>query len=160
MDQTEKLETRLKEFEGRLDEVMRGFSRFVGRVQRFTAGNPVGRWVLTNVTTRIAAWAVVRYHLVSIAKPQSGSAVDIAYEWQKLALFMRVPIVIESADDGRVVIIHPECSVGFRPGETKVCTASMNMDHEIVRRLGGRLTTTDTLTAGGKHCRHIVERAT
>jgi len=37
-------------------------------------------------------WAIVRYRLLSIKKPESGSAVDIAREWQKLALFMRVPI--------------------------------------------------------------------
>jgi hypothetical protein len=157
-DDKSRLEQSLRDFDARHDEFIRKFSCWVGRVQRFTGGNPVGRWIMTHVTTRIAAWAIVRYHVLSIARPESGSAIDIALEWQKLALFMRVPIEIESADDNRVVIIHPECSVGFHPGETKVCTASMNMDHEIVHRLGGRLITTDTLTAGCKHCRHIVER--
>ena len=153
----EKLEAALAEFDGRHDEFIRRFSRFVGRVQRTTAGNPVGRWILTNVTTRIVAWAVVKYKLLEMGKPSSGSAVDIALEWQKLALFFRVPVEIESAEDDRVVIIHNECSVGFRPGEERICRASMNMDHEIVRRLGGKLTTTETITSGAKRCRHILE---
>ena len=105
----------------------------------------------------MAAWAIVRLRLLTVEKPASGSAVDIAYEWQKLALFFRVPVEVESANDNRVVIIHPECSVGFQPGEEKVCRASMNMDHEIVRRLGGKLTTTSTISQGADCCRHIVE---
>ena len=157
IEHKERLAAALAEFDARHDEFIRRFSCWVGRVQRFTGGNPVGRFIMRKVTTRLAAWAIVRYRILSIAKPASGSAVDIAAEWQKLALFMRVPIEIESADERRVVLIHPECSVGFKRGEEKVCSASMNMDHEIVRRLGGRLITTETLTAGGGRCRHIVE---
>jgi len=159
IDRKQQLEASLRAFDARHDEYIRRMSVFLGRIQRFTGGNPVGRFVMRKFTTRVAAWLIVRYRLLDIKKPASGSAYDIAVEWQKLALFMRVPIAIESATDDRVVLIHPECSVGFRVGETPVCQASMNMDHEIVRRLGGKLTTTDTLTAGGPHCRHIVERA-
>lgn len=152
----QRLTKALQDFDARHDEFIRKFSHFIGRVQRFTGGNPVGRWVLRNVTTRIAAWAILRFHLLSMEKPASGSALDIAYEWQKLALFMRVPIEIESASDDQVVIIHNECSVGFGPGEDKVCRASMNMDHELVRRMGGRLQTTETISSGAPRCRHIL----
>ncbi len=156
-DKKEQLEKALREFDARHDEFIRRFSHFVGRVQRRTGGNPVGRWILRNITTRLAAWAIVRFKFLTIEKPVSGSAADIAYEWQKLALFMRVPVEIESADDDRVVLIHAECSVGFSPGEEKICDASMNMDHEILKRLGAKLTTTETISRGASRCRHILE---
>jgi len=151
------LEQALKDFDARHDEYLRRLSLLIGRVQRWVGGNPLGRFVLRRFSTRTAAWAVVRFGLLGIAKPKSGSAVDIAYEWQKLAVFFRVPVEIESASPERVVLIHPICTVGFNPGEDKICAASMNLDHEIVRRLGGRLTTTETLASGGRRCRHIVE---
>lgn len=156
-DQKEELELALRQFDARHDEYLRKLSLLVGRMQRLIGSNAVGRFILRRFSTRTAAWAVVRFKLLGIEKPQSGSAVDIALEWQKLAAFFRVPIVIESASPERVVIIHPICTVGFEPGEDKICSASMNLDHEIVRRLGGKLTTTETLASGGKHCRHIVE---
>jgi len=156
-DKKERLERDLEEFERRRDDLLRDFSMWVGRLQRRTAGNPVGRWFLRNVTTRLAAWAIVRFRFLTIEKPESGSMVDVAYQWQKLALFMRVPVEIESAEDDRVVLIHNQCSVGFKPGEEEVCRASMNMDHEILRRMGCKLTTTETISAGGARCRHIIE---
>ena len=36
----------------------------------------------------------------------------------------------------------------------------MNMDMEIIKKLGGKLTVTETILEGAVKCRHIIEKDT
>ena len=112
---------------------------------------------MKNVTTRIAAWAIIRYGMLGIEVPKSGRLADIVYEWQKLARFFRAPVIVESADEEKVILVHPECTMGFGKKHAKLCRASMTMDRRILEKMGARMTILETLPEGAPSCRHIIE---
>jgi uncharacterized membrane protein len=156
MNREKELEKKLKEFDGSHDEWIGKLRLAVGRFQRLVGSTPVGRFMMANVSTRIAGWLLVRFKVLGMEP--GGDAVNIAYNWQKLATFLRIPVEVESADADKVILTHKECTVGFTTKDLKVCQASMNMDKTIVRRLGGKLTVVETLTQGAPRCRHIIEK--
>lgn len=136
---------------------MRRLALWIGRRQQRWANNFVGRFFIRRVTTPLLAWAVVRYHLLGIGKEAPTSAPNIVLQWLRLAKFFHAPVEVESAGAGLVVVCHHECTMGFKPGQGKLCRSSMNMDVQIVRRLGGKMTVEHTLAEGADHCRHVIE---
>lgn len=146
----------LKAFERERGAQLRAVSLWIGGLQKRFSDNPIGRWVLRHVTTRMLAWAIVRFRFFGI-KP-GKNALDVAYEWLKLATFFGAPYEIESATPQEVVVLHPECTMGFQPfRHERLCRASMTLDHEIVRRLGGRFTIKAAISSGAIRCRHVIE---
>jgi len=157
-NQREELVARLKQFEAEHNFWVKKTRHALGRLILRIGGNPVSRFIIRNFTTRVLAYLVVRYGALGIEK--GGDAMNITYNWQKLAMFLQIPVHIEEADPDRVVMVHKECTMGFEPSERadKVCRATMNMDQRIIRRLGGKITILHTISGGAGECRYIIER--
>lgn len=157
-NRSEELETRLKQFEGEHNFWLKRTRHALGRLILRIGGNPVSRFIIANFTTRILAWLVVRFGALGMEK--GGDAMEITYNWQKLAMFLQIPVHIEEANPDRVMMVHRECTMGFEasPRADKVCRATMNMDHRIIRRLGGKITVLHTISGGAGECRYIIER--
>ncbi|MCL4386087.1 MAG: hypothetical protein M1326_07225 [Cyanobacteria bacterium] len=156
-NKTEELNKMLENFDNHHTEWLRRFAFFMGRRAR-KLNNPVGRWIIKNITTRLFAHLILKYHLLDIRKKKNMSLIDIALEWLKPSIFFKIPTIIESATDERVVVLRPECTIGLNePSCAKLCRASMNMDMIIIDKLGGKLTVTETILEGAKYCRHIIE---
>lgn len=141
------------------DRWLRRIMFFFGRRLR-AMNNPAGRFIVSKITTRFMAWLIVEKHLFGVDRAECKTVHDIALNWLKLSIFFRIPTVVGEATEDKVVILRPECTVGFSdPKDCRICRASMNMDLAIVRRLGGKLTVTETILEGAPMCRHILEKA-
>lgn len=159
-DKKNELEKHIQEYDGQHDQWLRRIMFFLGRRQA-KLNNVIGRWLVKNITTKFAAWAVIKFKLFGVERKENMSLLDIALNWLKPSIFFRIPTEIESATEERVVVLRPECTVGFcKPGHQKICRASMNMDMQIIKKLGGKLTVTETILEGAKKCRHIIEKDT
>lgn len=159
MDKKEELFSRIREYENRHNEFLRRFTLFLGRRLK-KMNNPVGRFVVAKITTKLLAFLIVRYKLFEVEKKDNPSVVEIALNWLKPSIFFRIPYEIEEVSENRVVILRPECTMGLdSPKYQKLCRASMNMDIEIIKKLGGKLTVTETILEGAKSCKHIIEKA-
>jgi len=163
MDQTpdrkEELIEKLKNFDSEHDFWLKRIRLMIGRLVMRVGGNPISRWMIANVTTQILAFLIVRFKALGIEKGKD--ALDIAYNWQKLAAFLRIPLEVESASSERVVLVHHECTMGLEPCEraNKVCQSTMNMDKALIRRLGGKISVLHTIAGGAGECRYIIEKA-
>lgn len=157
-DRAEELKRMIEQFDAEHDQWVKRIRLAIGRFLSRIGRNPLGRFIIANFTTRLAAYLIVRFRILGIEK--GGDMIDVAYQWHKLGTFLKVPAEVESATPDRVVITHSECTMGFTTRDAKVCRASMNMDREIIRQLGGKLTVEQTIAAGAPKCRHIIERAT
>ena len=158
-DRTDELNRMIAEFDAGHDEWLRRGTLAVGRFQMRHTNNRVGRFLMANVTSRLLARLIVGKGLFGIEDRRRDDLVEIAMEWLKLSIFLRIPTEVAEASDERVVVLRPECTIGLEGPEcAPLCRASMNMDMEIVRRLGGRLVVTETILEGAPRCRHIVTR--
>ncbi|MBI2061161.1 MAG: hypothetical protein HYT87_15585 [Nitrospirae bacterium] len=151
------LEKDLADFEATRGEWMRRIALNIGKLQQRFGNNAVGRFVLKHFTTRIIAGMIVRLRVLGVGTTAPQSARDLVYDWLKLAKFFHAPVEVQSMTPHQVVVCHHECTMGFRPGQGKLCRASMNMDVQIIRRLGGKMTIEHTLAEGADHCRHVIE---
>ena len=153
------MERMISEYDARHDEWLRRLMFFSGRRLK-KMNNPFGRFIVARITTRIMAYLIVEKGLFGVDKNKCDTAMDIALNWLKMSIFLRIPTVIGEVTNDKVEILRPECTVGFsEPKDCKICRASMNMDLEIARRLGGKLTVTETILEGAPMCRHILEKA-
>jgi len=117
-----------------------GLGDAIGRVQMRFLDNPVSRWITRHVVTEVAAFLIVSLGLFGVRKPRRGArtAAAIALEWQKVAAGMKIDTLVESATAEQAIVVHARCTMGYQDGAHRcLCDASMNMDHQIVRRLGG-----------------------
>jgi len=137
-----------------------GLGDAIGRVQMRFLDNPVSRWITRHVVTEVAAFLIVSLGLFGVRKPRRGArtAAAIALEWQKVAAGMKIDTLVESATAEQAIVVHARCTMGYQDGAHRcLCDASMNMDHQIVRRLGGELETLHRRLDGGEElCRHLV----
>lgn len=156
--QKEELNDKIKEYDTKHNEYLRRFMLFLGRRQK-ALNNPIGRLIVAKITTRLLAYLIVRFKLFGVEKKENPALIDIALDWLKPSIFFRIPYEIEEVSEKRIIILRPECTVGFdEPKHSKICRASMNMDIEIIKKLGGKLTVTETILEGSEKCRHIIEK--
>jgi len=158
VERKDELVQKLKQFDTEHDFWLKSIRHAIGRLVMRVGGNPVSRWMIANVTTRILAFLVVRFRALGIEKGKD--ALDIAYNWQKLAAFLRIPLEVESASSERVVLVHHECTMGLEPCEraNKVCRSTMNMDKALIKRLDGKISVLSTIAGGAGECRYIIEK--
>ena len=148
----------IEEYDQTHDQWLRRIMFFFGRRLR-SMNNPVGRLIVANITTRLIAYIIVKYKLFGVEKKENMSLEEITLNWLKMSIFFRIPTEVGSVTTERVEILRPECTVGFNDAKLRrICRASMNMDMEIIRRLGGKLTVTGTILEGAPKCRHIIEK--
>lgn len=158
MNKKEELNKKIQEYEDLHNDYLRRAMLFFGRRLK-KMNNPVGRFIVSKITTRLAAYLIVRFKLFGVEKKGNPKLLDIALNWLKPSIFFRIPYEIEEATEERIIILRPECTVGFDESKySKICRASMNMDIEIIKKLGGKLTVTETILEGAKRCRHIIEK--
>jgi hypothetical protein len=158
VDKKEELINKIKEYDEKHNEYLRRFMLFLGRRQK-ALNNPIGRFIVAKITTKLLAYFIVKFKLFGVEKKENPTLIDIALNWLKPSIFFRIPYEIEEVSEERIVILRPECTVGFdKPEHSKICRASMNMDIEIIKKLGGKLTVTETILEGAKSCRHIIEK--
>ena len=160
MDNTkERLMEQINEYDARRGDMMRNATMFFGKRLR-SMDNPVGRFFIANVSTKTMAHLIVRLGLFGVEKRPGMTLDEIALNLLKPSLFFNIPYELGEVSADSIEILRPECTVGFdEPGLCKVCRASMNMDMEIMRLLGGKLTVTETILEGAEKCRHIIEKA-
>lgn len=159
LDRTEELRRYIEDFDRTHDRWLRKAAFFVGRFQERFSNNPLGRFVLVKITTKLLAYLIVEKELFGVEKGEKSDLLEIALNWLKPSIFLRIPTEVAEAGDERVVILRPECTVGFKDHScARLCRASMNMDMEIVRRLGGKLVVTETILEGAPNCRHIITK--
>lgn len=157
-DKKEELNRKIKEYDARYGEYLRRAMLFLGRRLK-KMNNPIGRFIVAKITTRLLAYLIVKFKLFGVEKKGNPALIDITLDWLKPSIFFRIPYEIEEATEKRIIILRPECTVGFdEPKYSKICRASMNMDIEIIKKLGGKLTVTETILEGAKKCRHIIEK--
>lgn len=129
-----------------------------GRLKKMN--NPVGRFVVSKITTRLSASAIVGLKLFGVERKKDMPLEEIALNWLKPSLYFNIPTEVGEVTEDRIIILRPECTVGFdEPEHSKMCRASMNMDMAIIKKLGGKLTVTETILEGAQKCRHIIEKA-
>ncbi|MEW5946195.1 MAG: hypothetical protein AB1742_08360 [bacterium] len=158
-DMKTRLEKMIGGYDAEHDRILRRAMFFFGRRLR-TMNNPLGRFIVSKVTTRLLASAIVKWKLFGVEKRDGMSLEEITLNWLKPSIFFRIPTEIGAVSDDRIEVLRPECTVGFdEPALCLICRASMNMDMEIVRRLGGKLTVTETILEGAPKCRHVIEKA-
>lgn len=154
----EELNKKIKEYEDLHNDYLRRAMFFFGRRLK-KMNNPIGRFIVSKITTRLAAYLIVKFKLFGVEKKENMNLSDIALNWLKLSIFLRIPYEIEEATEERIIILRPECTVGLDdPQYAKICRASMNMDLALTKYLGGKLTVTETIPEGAKKCRHIIEK--
>lgn len=154
----EDLIQKIEEYDKRHDELLRRMMFFFGdRLKKMN--HPIGRFIVANITTRLLAYLIVKFKLFGVEKKDNMSLEEITLNWLKLSIFLRMPTEVGEVRKERVEILRPECTVGLDdPKYRRVCRASMNLDLAIVRRLGGKLTVTETILEGAPKCRHIIEK--
>lgn len=159
MDPRESLISKVGEYTGERDDMLRRTMFFFGNRLK-AMDNPAGRFLVSNISTRFMGYMIVRGKLFGVEKKPDMTLEEIALAWLKPSLFFNIPTEIGEVTEDRIEILRPECTVGFdNPAQRRICRASMNMDMEIIRRLGGRLTVTETILEGAQKCRHILEKA-
>ena len=155
---SQKMERLLADYDRTHDEALRRVMLSFGKRLR-KMNNPVGRFLVANVSTRLMAALIVNLKLFGVEKKDGMTVEEIALNWLKPSVFFRIPGEVGEVTEDRVEYLRPECTVGFSdPEDCKICRASMNMDMEIIRRLGGKLTVTETILEGAPKCRHIIEK--
>lgn len=158
MDKKEELNNKINEYDRIHSEYLRKAMFFFGRKLK-KLNNPLGRFIVAKITTRLLAYLIVKFKLFGVEKKENAELIDIALNWLKPSIFFRIPYEIEEVSNERIVILRSECTVGLDdPKYSKICRASMNMDIEIIKKLGGKLTVTETILEGAKSCRHIIEK--
>jgi hypothetical protein len=155
----ERFERMIKEYEQSRKLLPEKYRFFFG--ERLKAmDNPVGRKIVADVSTKAMASLIVNFKLFGVEKRPGMSIEEIALNWLKPSIVFRIPAEVGEVSEDSVEIFRPECTVGFKdPKLCKICRASMNMDMEIVRLLGGKLTVTETILEGAQRCRHIIVKA-
>jgi hypothetical protein len=149
----------MDDFDATHNQWLRKIIFFFGRRLK-KMNNPIGRFIVSKITTQFSAYMIVEKQLFGVDKSQNETVHDIALNWLKLSIFFRIPTIVGEVTENSVEILRPECTVGFKePTDCKICRASMNMDLAIVRRLGGKLTVTGTILEGAPMCRHIIVKA-
>lgn len=158
-DRTEELKAMLAVFDSRHEELLRKGAFWIGRRQMKVANNALGMFVMKNYTSKLLAYLIVEKQLFGVKKGRKDDLLEIALNWLAPSIWARMPTEIGEAGDERVVVYRTECTVGFKGPEcAQLCRASMNMDMEIVRRLGGRLEVTETILEGAPKCKHILTK--
>lgn len=158
-DRRERLARMMREYDGTHDEWLRRLMFFFGRRLK-KMNHPVGRFLVSNVTTKLSARAIVKWGLFGVEARPDMTVEEMALNWMKMSLFFRIPTELGEVTEDHVIVLRPECTVGFKdPEDCKICRASMNMDMEMMRLLGGKLTVTETILEGAHKCRHILEKA-
>ncbi len=139
----------------RWDQLRKGFFRF-GSVSRLLGRLPLLGNLLVGTAGRLVSRMTVRNAFWGINPRPLRRPEAIANEYLKFAegIGLEIDYQHSSAGEDAALVCVSHCSAGvFKEFPRRVCRAMNEMDHEIVRLLGGVLETTQTIAATGRSCR-------
>jgi hypothetical protein len=135
-------------------ELLEGYLRF-GRLSRHLGRIPLIGNRLVRLVSRLVGQMVVRNRFWDISPELPTDLVGLANEYIKFAEGIGLEIDYDKSCTGKdeVAIYVSKCSAGVKVGYPKgTCYAMNEMDREVIRLLGGRLQTTQTIADNGQHC--------
>ncbi len=117
---------------------------------------PLGCWLLS-LNFRAYADMLVRQGLYEVKKQTDH--VEAAKEYLKVLDLFDFKVVVSEKDDRKIEVKILECPVGYGyTDDLRVCKATMEFDHQCIRRLGASSILMETIPGGGKECLiHIVQ---
>ncbi len=105
---------------------------------------------------RLSSFVLVKGRVLGLRADNGGDPVRIVSSWMKFPALMRVPCEVAEAGDDRVVLLWPECPIGYcRAGQASLCRAVMEIDRMTVKRMGGEMTIEETILEGADNCRFV-----
>ena len=128
---------------------MGNIARPFGRLGKF------GCWLLS-LNFKAYANMLVRQGLYEVKK--QTDYVEVAKEYLKILDLFDFKVVVSRIDDHRIEFKILECPIGYgQNDDVGVCKATMDFDHQCIRRLGGNSILKEMIPGGGKECLiHIV----
>ncbi len=160
-DRTEELRERLDRLDDLYEQLWREFNhQKFGKMLRKMASRTSTKWFLEKPLAKLIGYFIAERGLLGTEKGKKNDLIDIAYNWQKVPRFMRMPIELLEASDEKVVFIARECVVGFdNPDrDLQACRSSLCIDIETVRRWGGKLEVTDNILEGCEVCKFEITK--
>lgn len=135
-------------------ELLEGYNR-VGLVNRHIGRLPVVGDRVVQWVSRSIGRMTVRNRFWEISPEACRDLVSIAREYLKFAegIGLRIDYDRCRADEDAVTLYVSHCSAGVQLGYPRgTCYAMNEMDREVIRLLGGRLHTPETIAENGKYC--------
>ncbi len=160
-DRTEELQKKLDGLEELYIQLWREFNhQKFGKMLQKLANRNFTRRLLEGPLAKIISYFIAERGLLGTERGKKDDLIEIAYNWQKVPRFMRMPIELLEASDERVVFIARECVVGFDDPDRhlQACRSSLCIDKETVKRWGGRLEVTDNILEGCEVCRFEITK--
>ena len=152
----EELEGELRRLDGLYEELIKGASRRLGRLFSLIYGLPLAGPALLRGIARLSSFALVKGGVLGLRADNAGDPVRIVASWMRFPSLLRVACEVEEANDERVVLLWPECPIGYsRPDQAPLCRAVMEIDRMTVERMGGEMTIEETVLEGAPKCRFV-----
>lgn len=131
-------------------------SRALGRVFSLAYNMPHIGPGLMKWFADLSSFLLVKMGIMGLRRVPGGDPVEIVTRWMKFPALMCTPCEVAEANGERVVLIWPECPVGYRGAEkASLCRAVMEIDRKTVERMGGEMTITETVPEGAPCCRYV-----
>jgi len=114
-----------------------------------------GCWLLS-LNFKAYANMLVRQGLYKVKK--QTDYVEVAREYLKILDLFNFNVVVSGKNDQRIEFRILECPIGYgQNDDVGVCKATMDFDHQCIRRLGGSSILKEMIPGGGQECLiHIV----
>jgi hypothetical protein len=133
------------------------YKRLTGNFRRLgNIARPIGRlgsfgyWLL-RLNFRTYANILVREGLYDVQ--ERTDHVETAKEYLKILDLFDFNVVVAGKDDRKVEVKILECPVGYgHDDDLEVCKATMEFDHQCIRRLGGNSILKETIPDGASEC--------
>ena len=150
------LQARIDGLRGLPPSLIKPASRALGRVFSLTYGIPRAGPALMKGFAAFASFLLVKAGIMGLRRVPGGDPVEIAFRWMRFPALMCTPCEVAEASDERVVLLWPECPVGYRGAEKAgLCRAVMEIDRKTVERMGGEMTIAETVLEGALCCRYV-----
>lgn len=131
-------------------------SRALGRLFSLAYGIPWAGPVLMKGFAALASFLLVKTRIMGLRRVTGGDPVEIVSRWMRFPALMCTPCEVAEASSERVVLLWPECPVGYRGAEQSgLCRAVMEIDRQTVKRMGGEMTIAATVPEGAPCCRYV-----
>ena len=105
---------------------------------------------------RFSSFLMVKTGIMGLRCVPGGDPVEIVSRWMRFPALMCTPCMVAEAGSERVVLLWPECPVGYgRAEQASLCRAVMEIDRLTVERMGGEMTIAETVLEGASCCRYV-----
>ncbi len=104
----------------------------------------------------LSSFLMVKMGIMGLRQVPGGDPVEIVSRWMRFPALMCTPCEVAEASGERVVLLWPECPVGYGGArQAALCRAVMEIDRKTVERMGGEMTIAETMPEGAPCCKYI-----